>query len=60
MRSVLAEAYESVEAGRVTPEGFRAFAFENAVRLHGRRRPDFFRGTCIEREAAAVLAAEDA
>ena len=58
MRSVLAEAHEMVEQGRVTPDGFRAFTFDNAVRLHGRRRPDFFRGTAIEGEAAAVLAAD--
>lgn len=60
MRAVLADAYRMVEAGRVTPEGFRAFSFENAVRLHGRRRPDFFRGTSVEHEAAALLAADGA
>ncbi len=58
MRSVLAEAHELVDDGRVTPDGFRAFTFDNAVKLHGRRRPDFFRGTAIEREAAAVLAGD--
>jgi len=55
MRGVLAEAYELVEDGHVTPEGFRAFTFGNAARLHG-RRPEFFRGTSIEREVAAELA----
>jgi hypothetical protein len=60
MRAVLVEAHRMVDEERVSPEGFRAFAFENAVRLHGRRRPDFFRGTCIEREAAAMLAGEAA
>jgi predicted TIM-barrel fold metal-dependent hydrolase len=57
MTTVLAEAHELVEHGHVTPEGFRAFTFDNAVKLHGRHRPDFFRGTSVEREAAAVLAA---
>jgi hypothetical protein len=56
MRGVLAEAYELVEHGAVTPEGFRAFTFENAVRLHGRHRRDFFRGTSVEHAAAEVLA----
>jgi hypothetical protein len=56
MRSVLAEAYEQIEHGHVTEDGFRAFTFENAVRLHGRHRPDFFRGTCVEADAGAVLA----
>ena len=55
MRTVLAEAYELVDEERVTPDGFRDFTFANAVRLHG-GRPEFFRGTCIEREAAAVIA----
>jgi hypothetical protein len=58
MRSVLAEAHELVEHGRVSPDGFRAFTFDNAVRLHGRRNPGFFRGTSVERAAAAVLAAD--
>jgi predicted TIM-barrel fold metal-dependent hydrolase len=58
MRSVLAEAHELVEHGHVTPDGFRAFTFDNAVRLHGRHNPGFFRGTSVERAAAEVLAAE--
>jgi len=56
MRAVVAEAHEMVDEGRVTAEGFRAFAFDNAVELHGRHRPEFFKGTSVEREAAAVLA----
>ncbi|TMQ11349.1 MAG: amidohydrolase [Deltaproteobacteria bacterium] len=58
MRSVLAEAHELVERGHVSPDGFRAFTFDNAVRLHGRHNPGFFRGTSVERAAAAVLEAE--
>jgi hypothetical protein len=56
IRAVLAEAYELVEHDQVTADGFRAFAFENAVKLHGRHNPSFFRGTCVENAAAAVLA----
>jgi predicted TIM-barrel fold metal-dependent hydrolase len=56
-RGVLAEAYRLVEDGLVTADGFRDFTFANVVRLHGTNRPDVFRGTSIEREAAAVLGA---
>ncbi|MDB4955258.1 MAG: amidohydrolase [Myxococcales bacterium] len=57
MRSVLAEAYELVEHGLVSAAGFREFTFENVVKLHGRHKPEFFRGTSVEHEAAAILAA---
>lgn len=55
MRSVLAEAYEAVEEGRIDDTAFRALVFDNAVKLHGRYNPDFFRGTVVEREASALL-----
>jgi predicted TIM-barrel fold metal-dependent hydrolase len=58
MRTVLAEAYEAVDAGRLDRDRFRTFTFESAVRLHGRRNPDFFRGTAVEHEALAVLAGD--
>jgi predicted TIM-barrel fold metal-dependent hydrolase len=58
MRSVLAQAYHAVDAGRLDAERFRTFAFDSAVRLHGRHNPAFFRGTVVEQEAAAVLAAD--
>jgi predicted TIM-barrel fold metal-dependent hydrolase len=57
MRGVLAEAHELLEDGHVDASGFRDFTFANAVRLHGRRMPGFFEGTCIEAAAAAELAA---
>jgi predicted TIM-barrel fold metal-dependent hydrolase len=56
MRSVLAEAYEAVERGRLDREAFQSFTFDSAVRLHGRHNPAFFRGTAVEREAEQVLA----
>ena len=34
--------------------------FANAVRLWGTQNPDFFKGTVVEKEAAAVLAAQSA
>ena len=55
MRRVLADAHEMVDDGRVSPDDFRDFTFANAVRLHGRHQPEFFRGTSVEHEARAVL-----
>jgi predicted TIM-barrel fold metal-dependent hydrolase len=55
MREPLAEAYELVEDGMLTEDNFRDFTFTNAVRLWGTQNPNFFKGTVIEKEAAAVL-----
>jgi predicted TIM-barrel fold metal-dependent hydrolase len=59
MNEVLEEAWESVEGGLISPSDFRDMTFANGVRLHGGMNPEFFAGTKIEAEAAAVLAAED-
>lgn len=56
MAEALHEAHEGVDDGLLTPEQFRAFAFENPVRLHGGMNPDFFRGTIVESAAAKALA----
>ncbi len=58
MREVVPEAYELVEAGRLTDEDFHDFAFGNAVRLHGQMNRDFFKGTAVEQEAGSVLERE--
>ena len=57
MREPLAEAYELVEDGHITQDNFRDFVFTNAVTLWGTQNPDFFKGTRVEKEAAAVLRA---
>jgi len=57
MREPLPEAYELVEDGYISPDNFRDFVFENAVRLWGTQNPDFFKGTRVEKEAASVLRA---
>jgi len=57
MREPLPEAYELVEDGVMTDDNFRDFVFTNAVRLWGTQNPDFFKGTVVEKEAAAVLKA---
>jgi predicted TIM-barrel fold metal-dependent hydrolase len=55
MRDPLPEAYELVEDGHITLDNFRDFVFTNAVKLWGTQNPDFFKGTVVEKEAAAVL-----
>ena len=52
---VLPEAYEFLEDKTLSEADFRAFTFENAVRLHAGANPDFFKGTAVETQAAAVL-----
>ena len=44
-----------VEKGFVTEQDFREFTFANAVRLHTRNNPDFFKGTAVERAAAEEI-----
>jgi len=55
MTDVLAEAYELVERRQLGEDDFRDFVFGNAVRFWGGADPDFFKGTAIEKEAAACL-----
>lgn len=45
---VLVEAYESVERGILSESQFKAFVFDNPIKLHLEMNPDFFSGTCIE------------
>jgi predicted TIM-barrel fold metal-dependent hydrolase len=56
IREVVEEAFEMVEHELISRDDFRAFTFENAVRLHGGMNPAFFAGTSVEKEAEAVLA----
>ena len=55
MTEVLAEAYELVERHQLGENDFRDFVFGNAVRFWAGGNPDFFKGTAIEKEAAAYL-----
>jgi len=55
MRMVLPEAHELVEDGLITADDFRDFTFANAVRLWGTQNPDFFKGTVVAQQAAAIL-----
>jgi predicted TIM-barrel fold metal-dependent hydrolase len=56
MRDPLPEAWELVEDELITETDFKAFTFGNAVRLWGTQNPDFFKGTRVEKQAAAELA----
>jgi hypothetical protein len=58
MADVVPEAYELVEDGLINGNDFRDFVFANAVRFWGVTNPNFFKGTVVEKEAAAVLAEE--
>jgi hypothetical protein len=57
---VLAEAVELVDDGLVSPAQFRAFACDNAIRLHTAGNPSFFAGTPVEAYAKALLESDDA
>ena len=59
MSHVVPEAYELVEDGLMSDEDFRDFMFANPVRFWGKTNPDFFKGTVVEKEAEAVLAAAE-
>jgi hypothetical protein len=53
--AVLGEAWGLVEKEQLDRAEFRDFTFANAVRLYGEVDPDYFVGTVLEQEAAAVL-----
>ncbi len=55
MDRVIAEAYELVEDELLSPDDFRAFTFENAVRLHATVNPGFFRGTSVAAAAEGTM-----
>lgn len=52
---VIPEAFELVEKGFISEQDFREFTFTNAVRLHTRNNPEFFKGTVVERAVADEL-----
>ena len=53
--AVVPEAWELVDDGKITPQQFRAFACDNAIRLHGGMNPGFFDGTRVEAYARDLL-----
>ncbi|MEZ4333780.1 MAG: amidohydrolase family protein [Myxococcota bacterium] len=56
MTEVVAEVLEPMDEGWLTADDLRAFVFENPVRFYTDTNPDFFAGTAVEGEVAALLA----
>ena len=56
MRDPLRQAHGLVEDGLITDDDFKDFVFGNSVRLWGTQNPNFFDGTRVAKEAAALLA----
>ena len=56
MTHVVPEAHELVDDGLISEADFRDFVFANPVRFWGEANPNFFKGTAVEAEAAALLA----
>jgi predicted TIM-barrel fold metal-dependent hydrolase len=54
MSESLEEVYEPLEKGLMEPSDLRDFVFTNPVRLWTSGNPDFFKGTVVERAAAAL------
>jgi hypothetical protein len=52
MREVVPEAWELVVDGHIDEEQFRAFVFDNPVRLWTAMNPDFFAGTVVAKALA--------
>ena len=48
MAGVVAESFELVEDGFLTPEQWRQVVYDNPVEMYRRANPDFFVGTPIE------------
>jgi predicted TIM-barrel fold metal-dependent hydrolase len=56
MEEVLEEAHELVEHGLLDESQFREFVFTHPATLHARMNQEFFKGTVVERDVAALLA----
>jgi predicted TIM-barrel fold metal-dependent hydrolase len=54
IRDVVPEAYELVEDGHIGEDDFRAFVYDNPMRLWAGSNPAFFDGTVIEADRAAT------
>jgi predicted TIM-barrel fold metal-dependent hydrolase len=54
MRDVVPDAFELVKQGHIDDEQFRAFVFENPVRLWAGGNPSFFMGTVLEGDIAKL------
>ena len=57
MSEVLLEAHELVDEGLINQEDFREFVFTNPARFWAENNPRFFKGTAVEKQVEALLAA---
>jgi predicted TIM-barrel fold metal-dependent hydrolase len=55
---VTEETYELVEDGALSADEYRMFVADNAILLHGRMNPNFYKGTAVEAYADKLLAAD--
>ena len=55
-RTVLSEAWSLVEGQLLSKDDFRELTFVNPAKMHLGMNPDYFKGTAIEAEAAALVA----
>ncbi len=55
-RTILSEAWSLVEGRLLTKDDFRELTFVNPAKMHLGMNPDYFKGTAIEAEAAALVA----
>jgi predicted TIM-barrel fold metal-dependent hydrolase len=58
MTKILAEAHERVDDGLIDDDDFEDFVFTNPVRFYTSVNPDFFAGTRVEAQAAAIVESE--
>jgi hypothetical protein len=49
------EGIDAVEHGLIDERQFREFVFANPAMLHAGMNPDFYNGTVVERDVAALL-----
>jgi predicted TIM-barrel fold metal-dependent hydrolase len=58
MSKVMDEVVEPLDEGLMSRDDFRAFVFENPVRLHTAANASFFEGTVVEQDVRRLLASE--
>ena len=49
----------TVDDDILTPDEYRMFVADHAIKLHGGMNPDFFKGTAIESYADKVLSSPE-
>jgi hypothetical protein len=55
MTRILSEAHGLVENGHIDDDDFKKFVFSNPASFYTRLNPDFFKGTRVEQQVAALV-----